>query len=62
MQTVDVPGLDQVAQRVVGVDLALDPAGGAERDERARVELQLVAARRKNSSSFGLAPGQPASM
>ncbi len=33
--------LDEVAQRVVRVDLALDPAGHAERHELARLELEL---------------------
>ena len=42
MQTVAGVGLDQVAQRVVGVDLALDPPGHAEGDELARLELQLL--------------------
>ena len=36
-------GLDQVAQRRVVVDLALRPAGRAERDERAGGQRQLVA-------------------
>ncbi len=34
--------LDQMAQRVVAVDLALHPPGRPERDEGARLELQLV--------------------
>ena len=35
-------GLDEVPERVVGVDLALHAPGAPERDERARVEMQLA--------------------
>jgi hypothetical protein len=35
-------GVEQVAQRRVVVDLALRPPGGAERDERRRLEAQLL--------------------
>ena len=56
-------GLDEVAQRVVAVDLALDAPGRAEGDERrSSSSFSSVGARRKSSSSFGFAPGQPASM
>src|SRR5262249_46850201 len=36
------PGFEEMAERVVGVDLALDATRRPERDERARVELQLT--------------------
>ncbi len=35
-------GLDEVAQRVVAVDLAFHATGRPERDQRARLELQLL--------------------
>jgi len=41
MHTADVSGLDQVAQGVVGVDLAARAPGRAERDERRGRELEL---------------------
>ena len=55
--------LDEVAQRVVAVDLALRPAAST-RTRRAcsSSSRSSAGARRNSSSSLGLAPGQPASM
>ena len=57
-------GAGQVLQRRVVVGVAAGPPRGAEGDERRGLQLQLarLAARSKNSSSLGLAPGQPPSM
>ncbi len=53
-------GLDQGAQAVVHVDLALGPPGGAEGHERGRVELELGRGAPEERRVLGVGPGVPA--